>query len=43
MSSLLTPPPLAAEAALGAGAPPAHPTDPAAGLPGMMVPPGAGS
>ncbi|MBB5168318.1 virulence factor Mce family protein [Mycobacterium sp. AZCC_0083] len=36
-------PPLAAEAAQVADAPPARPTDPAAGLPGMMIPPGAGS
>jgi phospholipid/cholesterol/gamma-HCH transport system substrate-binding protein len=38
-------PPLAAEAATDStpGAPSATPTDPAAGLPGMMVPPGAGS
>jgi phospholipid/cholesterol/gamma-HCH transport system substrate-binding protein len=36
-------PPLAAEAALGADAPPARPTDPAAGLPGIMIPSGAGS
>jgi phospholipid/cholesterol/gamma-HCH transport system substrate-binding protein len=35
--------PLAAEAVLGADLAPVHPTDPAAGLPGMMVPPGAGS
>jgi phospholipid/cholesterol/gamma-HCH transport system substrate-binding protein len=35
-------PPLAAEAALG-DEPPARPTDPAAGLPGMMIPPGVGS
>jgi phospholipid/cholesterol/gamma-HCH transport system substrate-binding protein len=37
------PSPLAAEAALGPAAPPASSTDPAAGLPGMMVPPRAGS
>ena len=36
------PPPLAAEAAVGTD-PPARPTDPNAGLPGMMVPSGAGS
>jgi phospholipid/cholesterol/gamma-HCH transport system substrate-binding protein len=35
--------PLPAEAALGAEQPPAVPTDPAAGLPGLMIPPGAGS
>ena len=37
--------PLAAEAPIDAAAlpPPPVPTDPAAGLPGMMVPPGAGS
>jgi phospholipid/cholesterol/gamma-HCH transport system substrate-binding protein len=41
----IPPAPLAAEAATdsSAGAPSATPTDPAAGLPGMMVPPGAGS
>jgi phospholipid/cholesterol/gamma-HCH transport system substrate-binding protein len=35
--------PLPAEALLGTDLPPAHPTDPAAGLPGMMLPSGAGS
>jgi phospholipid/cholesterol/gamma-HCH transport system substrate-binding protein len=36
-------PPLAAEAALGSDAAAARATDPSAGLPGMMLPPGAGS
>ena len=36
-------PPLAAEAAAGTEPPPARTTDPAAGLPGMMVPSGASS
>ncbi|KMO83770.1 virulence factor Mce family protein [Mycolicibacterium chlorophenolicum] len=35
--------PLPAEAALDTGAPPTQTTDPAAGLPGMMVPSGPGS
>ena len=37
------PPPLAAEAAVGTDPSPARATDPTAGLPGLMVPAGAGS